>query len=62
MRLPRLAAFILASAHLAGAADAAPAAPRPLIGAQVWIEPGQTPDEIDGWFRTLAESGMPVAR
>ncbi|HYN90403.1 MAG TPA: beta-galactosidase [Thermoleophilaceae bacterium] len=62
MRLPRLAAFILASASLAGAADAAPAAPRPLIGAQVWIEPGQTPDEIDGWFRTLAESGMPVAR
>jgi len=34
----------------------------PLIGAQVWIEPGQTPEDIDRWFRTLAESGMPVAR
>ncbi len=35
---------------------------RPLVGAQVWIEPGQTPEEIDGWFRTLADSGMPLAR
>jgi len=35
---------------------------RPLLGAQIWIEPGQTPDEIDGWFRELANSHMPVAR
>ncbi|NOZ57327.1 MAG: hypothetical protein GXO73_11135, partial [Calditrichaeota bacterium] len=34
----------------------------PLIGAQIWIEPGQTPEQIDHWFATLAESHMPVAR
>lgn len=35
---------------------------KPLLGAQIWIEPGQTPTEIDGWFRNLASSNMPVAR
>ena len=34
----------------------------PLLGAQVWIEPGQTAAEIDGWFQRLADSHMPVAR
>jgi len=34
----------------------------PLLGAQVWIEPGQTPAQIDGWFRELSEAHMPVAR
>ena len=34
----------------------------PQFGAQVWIEPGQTPAEIDGWFATLEKSQMPVAR
>src|ERR1017187_5080393 len=34
----------------------------PLIGAQIWIEPGQTPAQIDGWFRQLDEAHMPVAR
>jgi len=34
----------------------------PLIGAEVWIEPGQTSAQIDGWFRALAEEHMPVAR
>ena len=34
----------------------------PEFGAQVWIEPGQTPEEIDGWFATLERSRMPVAR
>ncbi len=34
----------------------------PLIGAQIWIEPGQTPKQIDRWFATLAENQMPVAR
>jgi beta-galactosidase len=34
----------------------------PLLGAQVWIEPGQTPAEIDGWFAQLESSHMPVAR
>lgn len=35
---------------------------RALLGAQIWIEPGQKAEEIDRWFRTLAEAGMPVAR
>ncbi|MHA7111665.1 beta-galactosidase trimerization domain-containing protein [Sunxiuqinia elliptica] len=34
----------------------------PLIGAQVFIEPGQTPEEIDKWFRILKENGMPLCR
>jgi beta-galactosidase len=34
----------------------------PQIGAQIWIEPGQTPAQIDGWFRQLSEAHMPVAR
>lgn len=38
------------------------AADRPLLGAQIWIEPGQTPAQIDTWFRSLADSHMPVAR
>jgi beta-galactosidase len=32
------------------------------MGAQVWIEPGQTSAQIDTWFRELAEAHMPVAR
>jgi len=38
------------------------AADRPLLGAQIWIEPGQTPLQIDTWFRDLADAHMPVAR
>lgn len=34
----------------------------PVIGAQVFIEPGQSGEEVDGWFRTLEESGMGVCR
>jgi len=34
----------------------------PELGAQVWIEPGNTDEEIDSWFRMLAEQEMPVAR
>lgn len=28
------------------------------IGAEVWIEPGQTPEQIDRWFRLAADNGM----
>jgi beta-galactosidase len=35
---------------------------RPLIGAQVWIEPGQKPADVESWFKTLADARMPVAR
>jgi len=34
----------------------------PVVGAQVFIEPGQTPEEIDRWFRTLKENQMPLCR
>ena len=34
----------------------------PFIGAQIFIEPGQTTEQIDGWFRTLEENGMQTCR
>jgi hypothetical protein len=34
----------------------------PEIGAEVWIEPGQTNAEIDHWFKTLSDHKMPCAR
>ena len=34
----------------------------PNIGAQIWIEPGQTQQEIEGWFRTLANLRMSITR
>lgn len=34
----------------------------PQIGAQVFVEPGQTPEDIDGFFRLLRDNGMKVAR
>jgi len=34
----------------------------PIFGAEVFIEPGQTPQEIDTWFKRLQESGMTVTR
>lgn len=34
----------------------------PLIGAQVFIEPGQTPEQIRGFFRTLRDHRMEVCR
>lgn len=33
-----------------------------MIGAEVFIEPGQTPEEIDLWFKRLQEAGMTVTR
>lgn len=34
----------------------------PLLGSEIWIEPGQTQEQVEGWFRELAEQHMPVAR
>jgi len=34
----------------------------PFLGAQVFIEPGQTPGEIDSWFRAMKENHMTVCR
>ena len=57
MKLSRMCAFALLFVCAAFARAQAP-----LIGAQVWIEPGQTPAQIDTWFRLLAQEHMPVAR
>jgi beta-galactosidase len=42
--------------------SAAPEASLPQIGAQVFIEPGQTAKDVDDWFRILEENGMTVCR
>lgn len=34
----------------------------PFIGAEVFIEPGQTPEEIDLWFKTMKENNFTVCR
>ena len=34
----------------------------PMIGAQVFIEPGQTEEETDLWFKTMKENGMEICR
>jgi len=34
----------------------------PVFGAQIFIEPGQTPEDIDIWFRMLKENGMKTTR
>lgn len=34
----------------------------PMIGAEVFIEPGQTNEQIDTWFRRLKEAGMTITR
>ena len=34
----------------------------PVIGAQVFIEPGQTDAQIDSWFKILADNNMNVCR
>jgi len=49
---------LLSAASLSAAPDDA----LPQIGAQVFIEPGQTPKDIDDWFRILEENEMPVCR
>ena len=37
-------------------------AEKPLIGAQIWIEPGQTAQEIEEWFKILHDHDMPLTR
>jgi len=34
----------------------------PMIGAEVFIEPGQSPEEIDTWFRVMNENGLTICR
>jgi|GEM_PF-219242 len=51
-----------AGVTIASAATATTHDSTPQIGAQVFIEPGQSDAQIDGWFRTLKESNMTLAR
>ena len=57
-----LPAFVLLLATLFIFKSHQSTAQTPLIGAQVWIEPGQKPEDIDRWFKILSEQNMPVAR
>jgi beta-galactosidase len=59
---PRVCWLLAAVTFLIATLRPVQAAEIPEIGAQVWIEPGQTPQQIDGWFATLESSHMPVAR
>ena len=34
----------------------------PMIGAEIFIEPGQTPEEIDIWYRLMKENGLSICR
>ncbi len=34
----------------------------PMIGAEIFIEPGQTAEEIDTWYRLMKEHGMTICR
>ncbi len=34
----------------------------PLIGAEIFIEPGQSDKDVESWFRTLKEMNMPLTR
>ena len=34
----------------------------PMIGGQIFIEPGQNPEHVDRWFRSMHENGMTVCR
>lgn len=33
-----------------------------MIGAEIFIEPGQNPDDVDEWFKTLKENQMDITR
>lgn len=54
--------MIIVSALLFCAVTVLTAQNVPAIGAQVYIEPGQNPEQIDNWFATLAEHDMTVCR
>ena len=34
----------------------------PVLGAQVFIEPGQTAEETELWFKTMRDNGMDICR
>ena len=57
-----LVILFLIAFSLHGAAQSLKASDYPLLGAQVFIEPGQTDQETELWFKTLHDNGMNVCR
>lgn len=53
--------MFISSINPLSAAQATPGSPV-VIGAQVFIEPGQTDEEIELWFRKMKENGMKLCR
>jgi beta-galactosidase len=58
MKRMLLCLALLSTLSLFGAPDNS----LPQIGAQVFIEPGQTAKDVDDWFRILEENGLTVCR
>lgn len=54
--------LILFCLSASGAVVSAQTTAAPVIGAQVFIEPGQSPEQIDSWFSILESCRMPFAR
>lgn len=62
MRLSRLFAFILLAMLVLEMEAKTHASAVPWIGAEIFIEPGQKPEDIDLWFQRLSEAGMKKTR
>ncbi|GHV01037.1 hypothetical protein FACS1894159_08150 [Bacteroidia bacterium] len=62
MRKAIFTALLMAAVATGAVGAATTKTSTPQIGAQVFIEPGQSDAQIDLWFRTLKESDMTVAR
>lgn len=56
------ALIVLLAAVITHSSSAADRSSLPVIGAQVFIEPGQTKENIEDWFDMLAQAGMQVCR
>lgn len=54
--------LLIACTLCAGAVASAQKTCLPAVGAQVFIEPGQTPEQIDSWFSCLEKHRMQYAR
>src|SRR5665811_2413243 len=35
---------------------------QPQLGAEIFLEPGQTPQQVDHWVKELSDNKMPIAR
>lgn len=53
---------LLFSSFLIGFPSKGMAQQMPQLGAEIFIEPGQTAEEVDNWVKTLSDADMPVAR